>query len=369
MIIIYQYDAQKIKDQLTLEDIYNILQDFNAEPVMYDDYIIAKTICHNKNGQGSNKLYYYYNNKLFICYTECGAFDIYGLVIKYFYTNNNQVIDYYNAVKWVAQKVGISVNNFVFVEKEKKEDWELFDKYDTIMEEFNQIEKIELPIYDSKILTRFNYNVLLTPWIEDGISKNIINKTGIGYYAGDNQITIPHWDENNRFIGLRGRSLCLEDSEKFGKYRPMYINKIMYSHPLGLNLYGLNWSKNNISLMKKAIVVESEKSVLQYMTFFGFENSICVATCGSNLSNYQFQLLYNLGIKELIIAYDKQFESTQTNEFKQWIKKLTKINNKFKNYVSVSFIFDKYNLLDYKDSPMDKGKDVFLNLFNKRVKI
>ena len=41
-----------------------------------------------------------------------------------------------------------------------------------------------------------------------------------------------------------------------------------------MNLYGLNWAKENIKIFKKAIVVESEKSVLQYMTFMGIENNI-----------------------------------------------------------------------------------------------
>ena len=35
--------------------------------------------------------------------------------------------------------------------------------------------------------------------------------------------------------------------------------------------------------------------------------------------------------------------------------------------VKISFMFDKWNLLGYKDSPIDKGPDIFLELFKKRV--
>ena len=42
-----------------------------------------------------------------------------------------------------------------------------------------------------------------------------------------------------------------------------------------------------------------------------------------------------------------------------------KLNNSFK----VSVIWDKWNLLEYKDSPMDKGKDTFLELLYKRLYI
>jgi hypothetical protein len=35
----------------------------------------------------------------------------------------------------------------------------------------------------------------------------------------------------------------------------------------------------------------------------------------------------------------------------------------------VSFMFDKWNLLEYKMSPIDNGKDIFLELFKKRVNV
>ena len=54
-----------------------------------------------------------------------------------------------------------------------------------------------------------------------------------------------------------------------------------------MNLYNLNNSKDNIKLIGKAIVFESEKSCLLYQTYFGIENDISVACCGSNLSIHQ----------------------------------------------------------------------------------
>ena len=40
---------------------------------------------------------------------------------------------------------------------------------------------------------------------------------------------------------------------------------------------------------------------------------------------------------------------------------------KYGAYVQISFMFDKGNLLGYKDSPIDRGKDIFLKLFEERV--
>ena len=49
------------------------------------------------------------------------------------------------------------------------------------------------------------------------------------------------------------------------------------------------------------------------------------------------------------------------------VKKLEEIYNKFNNYITISFIFDKHNLLPYKASPTDLGKDIFLKLFKERI--
>ena len=40
---------------------------------------------------------------------------------------------------------------------------------------------------------------------------------------------------------------------------------------------------------------------------------------------------------------------------------------KYKNYANFSFIFDRNGLLDLKDSPVDKGKEVFQKLYESRV--
>ena len=189
----------------------------------------------------------------------------------------------------------------------------------------------------------------------------------IGYYPGGDQITIPHFDKDDRFIGLRGRSLCADESELYGKYRPLKINKILYNHPLGMNLYGLNWSKNNIALMKKAIVFESEKSVLMYGSYFGVENNISVACCGSSISAHQIQMLIDAGAEEIIIAFDRQFQDIGDEEFKRLKTNLIKLRNKYKNFVIISFIFDKNMITGYKSSPIDEGPEKFLQLFKERI--
>ena len=134
-----------------------------------------------------------------------------------------------------------------------------------------------------------------------------------------------------------------------------------------MSLYNLNNSKKNISIIKKAIVFEGEKSCLLYQSYFGLDNDISVACCGSSLSTYQVQELINLGAEEIIIAFDRQFREIGDEEFKHLKRNLLKLRAKYKNYVNISFIFDKKMVTGYKDSPIDCGKDTFLYLFKERI--
>ena len=194
-----------------------------------------------------------------------------------------------------------------------------------------------------------------------------MKKNLIGFYSGGDQITIPHFDIQGRFIGLRGRCLCQEEAERFGKYRPLKINNILYTHPLGMNLYNLNNSKDNIKIIKKAIVFESEKSTLMYRSYFGEENDISVACCGSSVSAYQMQLLLECGAQEIVIAFDRQFQAIGDDEFKKLKENLLRTKMKYQNYAIISFIFDKNMITKYKASPIDEGKEKFLQLFKERI--
>ena len=119
--------------------------------------------------------------------------------------------------------------------------------------------------------------------------------------------------------------------------------------------------------MKRAIVFEGEKSCLLYQSHFGLENDISVACCGSSISAYQIQLLIDAGAEEIIIAFDRQFQEIGDVEFQHLKNNLVKLRNKYKNFVNISFIFDKNMITGYKASPIDEGKDKFLKLFKERI--
>ena len=287
--------------------------------------------------------------------------------MKVFQIQYDKDIDLNDAIRYVAAKFGIA-GDYVLETEDSGEDWKIFDSYTRIQEIESKDYHAELKEYDSSILDRMNYNIILAPWLNEGMTQEVLNHTRIGYYPGADQITIPHFDAAGRFIGLRGRSMAQDDIDRGGKYRPVRVMKNeMYNHPLGMNLYGINWAKDNIAQFGKAIIFESEKSVLLYMSYFGIENNIAVACCGSNVSAYHIQALKDAGATEVIVAFDRQFQAINDDEFRHLTNNLTKLHQKYKNEINLSFIFDKKMITGYKASPIDEGPEKFLQLFKERV--
>ena len=363
------FDKSEIRSSLTVDNIYDLLNEWGGDPEYTDFGILSTTICHNIPGEGSKKLYFYENSNLFRCYTGCDAsFDIFDLTIKVFDVQHNRKMDLNEAVRYIAAKHGYGGRLEDNPENSGLQDWAILSNYDRIQSvELGEKKIITLKEYDNIILSRFNYNVKISPWLKEGITQEAIEQAQIGFYPGGDQITIPHFDINGRFIGLRGRTLCEQEGELYGKYRPLKVNGQMYNHPLGMNLYNLNHSQNNIKIFKKAIVYEGEKSTLLYKSYFGLDNDISVACCGSNLSAHQIQLLEECGAEEIIIAFDRQFQEIGDKEFQHLKTNLLKLYNKYKNSVKITFIFDKNMITGYKDSPIDCGKDTFLQLFRERI--
>lgn len=360
----YFYDKDEIKNSLDIESIASLVSHFGGEPIMKEDSFVAKTICHNGIAEGSHKLYYYDNTSLFKCYTTCDdSFDVFELVVKIKKIQEDIDMTLPQAMEYVASFFGIVGE---LVDKENRlDDWKILNNYDKIENITLENKIVELKSYPRDML-RYFPKPRIIPWEQEGIIKEILNLREIAYNPITGGILIPHFNINNQLIGIRERTLLIENESR-GKYLPSIINGYQYSHPLSFNLYGIDKAKDNISAMKTAIVVEAEKSVLQYESYFGIENSLACATCGSSLINYQVQLLLSLGVKEIIVGFDKDFEEINDEHYVKVVNKLKNINKKYGGYVKLSFIFDKEGLLDYKNSPLDKGKDIFLHLYKNRI--
>ena len=374
-----KYNKDKIKNSLSIGQVFDLVSELGGEPIMNNGNFTAQTICHNHIGDGSRKLYYYDNTKLFRCYTECNdVFDIFELVMKVknisqdkkirYDENGKEVLDdwmLFDAIQFVAIFFGFEPENQNFsIKHTELQDWDFFNKY-----EENSLLKnkqiVELHIYDKKIL-KYLPRPRIIEWEQEGIKDEISYQYGICYDPHSNGIVIPHFDKEGQLIGIRERTL-IKELEKNGKYKPAILNGVMYNHPLGFNLYNLNNSKDNIKNLQKVFIFESEKSCLKYASYFGIENDLSVAICGNSISNYQISLLKDLNVQEIIIALDKQYKVIGDEEWKRWTNKFYQIHNKYGKYFQISYMFDFDKYLDYKDSPIDEGKDVFISLYQNRI--
>jgi hypothetical protein len=250
------YNLNEIKESLTNNQIFDLLEYLDAAPILKETCIIARTICH---GGSSHKLYYFFNTKLFRCFTNCpdsDAFDIFQLIIK---VKKQEGIDFSlpQAISYVISYFNLSFEFESEDNKNELEDWKILNNYEKINNIENKKQIVELKIYDDDILNHLPHPRII-PWEREGILPQEINRRGVAYDPINEGIVIPHYDVNNNLIGIRERTLVKEE-ESYGKYRPMKLNGIMYNHPLSFALYNLNWSKENIARMGKAMVFEGKR--------------------------------------------------------------------------------------------------------------
>ena len=356
------FSVQDIINSLTKEDVINFLQSLGVTKIEeHEDFLICPTICHHQHeDEGSMKLYWYNNSKLFQCYTQCGdymsIFELYQRHMELL----NQTISFEAAKQYV---VNILHHEIIPVEKESVK----FDKIEERLYHYN-FNVPQLPEYSTTVLDCFE-DYYHPTWIKDGISIDVMRANNIKFWRSQNKIIIPHYDKDNRLIGIRARELEPELVDIYGKYHPISIGDKMYKHILHFNLYGINNQQYGINKRHSAIIVEGEKSVLLDQTYYGKYGN-AVACCGSSFSSYQLALLIdNFDINEIILAFDKEYDNWTDEPAKIKRRELEKKYKPFTNRVKVSYIWDTLNLLNKKDSPYDKGQEVFEQLFSTRIQI
>ena len=348
------YNYEELIAALDEEKIKNLLDRLQIPYQDKGNHLICKTACHNTDLEAASwKLYYYKNNKFFYCYSSCQGMSIFKF-LKHYYEERQIEYDWYQDIYEVVRDCSNfkGVDGFV-VEKYKS----LRDRY-----EVKRKEK-ELPQYMPHVLDCF-VQTYPQEWLDDGISKKTMDRFNISYSISQNKIIIPHYDILGRLVGIRGRALNDWEVENIGKYAPIQVEGVWYKHPLSMNLYGLDRTFIDIRRNGVCYLFESEKSVLQ-MDGFSIPNC-SAAVCGSNFNKYQLNILMKFcAPSEIVICFDKE----ELPGEEKYFNKLWNICQKYKQYCNFSFIYDREGLLNLKDSPTDKGEEIFLQLLKKRVRV
>lgn len=362
-----RHDAQELKQSLTIDNIRTLLSELGAEHIpdnlTNSGALETNTICHNTSG-GSHKLSYDDSRKSFICYTQCSdTFDVYELV-KRVYEQRNITLHFKNIVDYVAQKTG---NSFGFG-AELSSNLQVSEELEW-MQKFTR-HKVELPEpkYHSKRILDVFSNYYHPSWLSDNISIDAMKKFDIKFYNKDNRIVIPHYHPaNGELIGIRGRALNSWEVETY-KYLPLTVQGIMYNFPSHGQLYGAWQNRDVIKRLKKIIIFESEKSVLQCDTYFP-DNNFSVAIMGRNISQYQIDFILSMGVEEVQIAMDREFKEQESAEQGRDIEFLLRLGRRFSPFVRTYVLFDTTDLIDYKNSPSDHGRETLISMMKGKSEI
>ena len=360
-------DRAHVKRDFTIEQICQLVQALGSVDYRRESPEGAyqfQTICHNPPGCGSYKLYYYPDSGQFHCYTHCAEnFDVYALVMR------SRHCSFFEALRFIQGVLGIALEQHRgFMDKPEEpvlDDWEVLNRYAARRQRATQ--NTASPLIPTSILDYYTDTPILE-WEREGISPETMKHYGIRFSIADNEAIIPHFDRSGALVGIRSRSFDPAKIAAGCKYMPTVLEGQDFRHALRNHLYGLNIVQDTIQHTGKVCLVEAEESAMQSYTMYG-KDSFTVAVCGSNISTIQRDLVLSLGVREVYLAMDKEYQEAYTEASDKYAEKLLKLASLFTPYVTTWVLFDTEGLLGYKDSPTDKGKDVFEKLMKNKFEI
>jgi len=357
--------AEKVRASLTPDDIERLfVEALHADPPARDqrgNLLFSTEICHG--GDSPHKLVYRLDVHNFYCWTHCHRIDLFEIVRR-----RLGLSSFKEAFDFVTSFFGLTDSDAEAPRPRRiTDDWDLLES----LENFDKPERPE-DGYVERILPEGLLSVFSPPcgpkeWVDDGISPEVMAHYGIRVDSANHRIIIPHRNADGQLIGIRARAYDPFELQ-YAKYSPVSIDGKMYNFPTGRYLFGLYQNKDTIRRMRRVLICEGEKSVLQSATFYGVDDSYCVATCGSTITDEQADLLLDLGVEDVILGYDRDFMGRKGDEdVAEYERKLYRVIQPLLPYFNVYVIFDYDHMTGYKDSPTDCGRRIFEDLWKKKI--
>lgn len=344
------WNVESIKNQINEDNVIILMDSLGADfNYQSQDQIRFKSICHNSN---SYKLYYFINTNSFYCFREGKSFDAISLV------QHVKHIDFNRAVSYICSVLHLQAGQIE--QNEQLDNWVELRRFLPNAE----LEPDKLLTYDKSILSLFDH-LYPKEWLDYGISADILDKFGIGWYARQACISIPVVF-NDQLVGVRGRYTREQDVVK-GKYRPICtLDGTVLKFPSSQLFYGYDQNKAAIEKSRQVVLFESEKSVLKAPQY-GIDNALAVF--GSNISKQHIQLLLELGVNDVVLCMDSDYHQVGDDEFKFFVVKMKKLAAKLKPYFSVSIVYNNQGYDMYKCNMMDMSYEQAMKLWESRVKV
>lgn len=331
----YIYENDKIEYILNEIGCHSIVYHSNKE--FYS--------CGNYNGDNKGAINVKDNEYLSVVnWTREKDFDDNSDIITLVQYNKN--MDFCEAIKYLHKILGLK---FTWEKKKEETKFNPLAVFEKIKRKRNAVNVDDIHLLDNKLIDDY-IPLLHIDWIREGITERTRKKFGLAYSYKYKRVVIPmrHW-KSGRLLGVNMRT-TVPNYDEFG-IRKYYLTP---SYQKNLNLYGLYENKKSIKEAGYVVVYEAEKSVLKRDSL---NDPTGVALSGHSMSDEQVRILIGLNT-EVVIALDKDID---INEVRHMCEKFYRIR-------PVSYIYDKWDLLDKKDSPVDKGNKIFEFLFKHRIR-
>lgn len=188
----------------------------------------------------------------------------------------------------------------------------------------------------------------LSVWEAEGISMASLERFQVAYDSFSDRLVYPIRNVTGEIVNVGARTLDPDwKQKKLRKY------SYLFSWDGGMNtVFGIAENKEDILSKKEIIIFEGAKSVMIAHSW-GIRN--CGALLTSHLSQFQMKILAKLGVR-VVFALDKEVVIRDDPNIAR-----------LKRYTTCEYIWDRDNLLDEKDSPVDRGVDTFMKLYEGRL--
>lgn len=346
-------NVELIKQQITNDKIIELMQSLGADfNYANQDSIHFKSICHNSD---SYKLYWYEdggNGGRFYCHRDNQSWDVFSLI------QHLRKCTFPQAVAYVCATLDIQASEVV--QDDMRDPWQRDLR--RWLPNADIDEPAELTTYDPAILSAFDH-LYPTDWLDYGITRDSMDKFGIGWYARQACISIPVV-QNGQLVGVRGRYTRRQDVDK-GKYRPLsLLDGTVLKFPSSGCLYGYDQNKAAIEKCHQVLLFESEKSVLKADSWY-IHNALAVF--GSSISKRHIEMLLELGVNDVVLCFDSDYKQVGDDDFKFFATKMKKLSSKLSPYFAVSICWNNQGYDAYKCNIMDLPYDKAMKLYESRT--
>lgn len=302
--------------------------------------------CSNYNGDNKSAVNVKNNEYLNVTNWTRKEFDDNSDIITL--VEYNKQLSFIEAIKYLHTMLGLEYKWQKKPEKQKK----ISDPVDILAKHRckKKVDVDDIHVLDEDLLNDY-VPLLYIGWLKEGIMPWTAKKFGLAYSYKYKRVVVPmrYW--------LTGELLGVNMRTTVENYKELGIKKYFLtpSYQKNLNLYGLYENCDSITSKKIVTIFEAEKSVLKRDSL---GDSTCVALSGHTLSDEQARILIGLNTNEIVIALDKDVD---IDEVRFMCEKFYRVRN-------VSYIYDKWDLLNKKDSPADANNKIYNFLFKYRIK-